>query len=533
MEERDRLRIRGLVPPRQLSLETQCEKILRVVDDTQSDLDKNVYLAGLQDRNETLFFRVLQDNIEKMAPYVYTPTVGAVCQQFGAQFRRTRGVWLSSADRGQMAAAVHNWPHDDVQVVVVTDGSRILGLGDLGANGMGIPIGKLALYTAAGGIDPSRTLPVMLDCGTNNEKLLQDPYYLGMQHKRLQGEEYYSLVHEFIESVYARWPNALVQFEDFQSQHAAGILNAYRNRVLCFNDDIQGTGATTLAGILSALRQVAGPGNEPPALADQRIVVVGAGSAGVGVAHALKEGMRAHGVSEADARNCFWLLDQHGLIGEGHDPAGVLPEARCFAREDAATGASLEEVIAAVKPTVLLGLTGVPGVFSEEAIRTMAKHTERPIVFPLSNPTSRAECTAEQAYTWSEGRAIVASGSPFTSYTYKDTTLHPSQCNNMYIFPGVGLGATLVQARIVSDNMLNAAAFALAGAVSEEEMECGMVFPRVRDIREVSHTVAVAVARSALADGIARATPPSGDLERWVRESMYQPEYQPIVNSVY
>ena len=539
LSERERLRIRGLVPPRQLSLETQVAKIMQNLHGGEfpTDLEKHGFLAGLGDRNETLFYRVLVDHIEELAPLIYTPTVGQACTSFSSQYRRTRGMYLSTDDVGEMGPIMHNWPYDDVQIVVVTDGSRILGLGDLGVNGMGIPIGKLSLYVAAGGIDPRRTLPIMLDAGTDNPALLKDPYYLGKQHKRLRGQAYFDMVHEMMESVYARWPGALVQFEDFASDHAQTLLDRYRHRHLCFNDDIQGTGATTLAGLMCSLRHV-DPAQQPAALGEQRIVVVGAGSAGLGVASAVMKGMVQEGLTEEQAAARFYVLDADGLLGKDRDPDTVPPAAKPFLRADLPTQ-GLASVVDSVKPTILLGLTGVPGVFTEGIIRSMAAGVPTPIIFPLSNPTDRAECTAEQAYTWTDGKAVFASGSPFDPVphpTQPGVMKSPSQANNMFIFPGVGLGATLVQARSVSDAMFHAAAQELANSVPEEDLAQGMVFPRVQGIREASKRVAAAVMRSALDDGIARRTPKRTgvrDLQQYVAGHMWDPLYQPLYNHVY
>ena len=437
-------------------------------------------------------------------------------------------MYFSSQDRGQMASMVYNWPHDDVQVIVVTDGSRILGLGDLGANGMGIPVGKLSLYVAAGGVDPRRTLPVMLDCGTDNEELRNDPTYLGMTHRRLKGDEYFSLVHEFVMSVFQRWPNALLQFEDFSTANAQAILDAYKGIKLCFNDDIQGTGAVTLAGLLGALRAQ----KSDQMLRDQKIFVVGAGSAGIGVATSICQGMQHQGLTEEEANSRIWVFDDKGLIGSNRAEDSLSPQQRPFRRRDEEGDLSLKDAIAKHRPAILLGLTGVSGLFTEPVVREMAKHHARPIIFPLSNPTSSAECTAEQAYEWTEGRAIFASGSPFDPVVMNGKTLRPSQCNNMFIFPGVGLGATGVRSKAVTDEMLFAGVQALADSVTEEEIDAGMVFPPVSKIRNVAIAVAAAVARSAMAHGIARRMPPA-NLEAFLDRTMWKPEYRPIIQNVY
>lgn len=455
---------------------------------------------------------------------MYTPTVGLVCQKFGSIFRRPRGMFFSAEDRSHFGAMLHNWPCDDVEVIVVTDGSRILGLGDLGVNGMGIPIGKLALYSAAGGIDPRKVLPVMLDTGTNNEQFLNDPFYLGMQHPRLTGEAFWSVVDEFMRAVRHRWPNALVQFEDFSSDHAADVLNAYRLKQLCFNDDIQGTGATVLAGALSACERVQVP------LKDQRIVILGAGSAGLGVATTLLQGMLREGLSADEARSRFYIMDQHGLIGATR--GGLSSGQKYFSRTDVADKTSLVDVVKHVKPTMLMGLSAARGAFTQEAVEEMAKHVAHPILFPLSNPTSVAECTAQQAYDWTGGRCVFASGSPFAPVTYDGKQFGVSQCNNMFIFPGVGLACTVGQMARVTDRMLYAAAKALSQCMTPEEVANGQVFPSVRNIRHVSLKVATAVMQCALDDEIAGFRPKirrGASLEDYIASKMYFPHYHALV----
>ena len=435
--ERDRLRIRGLVPPRTLTLAMQSEKIMAVVSQKTNELEKHSFLLDLLDRNETLYYRMLIDNLEQLAPIVYTPTVGLACQKFGSVFRRARGMYFSSQDAGQMGVMCHNWPRDDVEVVVVTDGSRILGLGDLGANGMGIPIGKLALYVAAGGIDPRKVLPVMLDLGTDNASLQSDPWYLGMTHSRLRGQQYHAMVDEFVRAVHARWPHALIQFEDFSSDKAATILETYREKHLCFNDDIQGTGAVVLGALLAAVRTQ----GEDARLRDQRIVICGAGSAGMGVAASLAAAMVGReGLPQSQTAQRFWVVDQHGLLGKGRAPGALTEAQAAFARPvggvELRDGARLSEVVSAVKPTILLGFTGVGGAWEEGVVREMAKHVARPIIFPLSNPTANAECTAEQAYKWTGGAAVFGGGSPFAAVTLPNgKEVLPSQINNMFMFP--------------------------------------------------------------------------------------------------
>jgi malate dehydrogenase (oxaloacetate-decarboxylating)(NADP+) len=464
--------------------------------------------------------------MEEMAPLIYTPTVGQACKEFGMRYRRPRGMYFTEEDRGHMAAMVYNWPHKDVHVICVTDGSRILGLGDLGANGMGIPIGKLSLYCAAGGIAPHRVLPVVIDAGTDNEDLLNDDFYLGVQKKRMKGPDYFQLVDEFMQAVKHRWPNVLVQFEDFSSDKAQILLNHYRHDHLCFNDDIQGTGATTLAGVLGALRAKGETVND---LGNQRIVIAGAGSAGIGVAQVLMQAMMEQGRTAEEAKDCFYVVDATGLLGVEQNDS-LSQEQKKFTRE-VDGGMPLDEVVKKYKPTMLLGMTGVGGLFKEDIVREMAAHCERPILFPLSNPTIKAECTAEQAFEWTNGKCIFASGSPFDPVTIGDKTFYPTQCNNMYIFPGLGLGATICGAKRVTDKMLYVAAEALANFVSDEELEVGKVFPPLASIRDVSRTVAVAVIEQAMKEGQAAKLAGKNieDLDSYVHSKMYDPVYVPLV----
>jgi len=521
--ERDRLRFRGLLPPRRVNMSIQKKRILKSVREQSSDIDKNIILEDLHDRNETLYHRVLVDHMEEMAPLIYTPTVGQACKEFGMRYRRSRGMYFSEEDRGHMAAMVHNWPHNDVRVICVTDGSRILGLGDLGSNGMGIPIGKLSLYCAAGGIPPHRVLPVVIDAGTDNKDLLEDEFYLGVQKKRLQGSAYYQLIDEFMQAVRNRWPNVLVQFEDFSSDKAQVLLNHYRNDHLCFNDDIQGTGATTLAGVFGSLRA---KGENVNTLGDQRILIAGAGSAGIGVAQVLVQAMVEQGRTQEEAKKKIFIVDHNGLLGTAFNDSLSL-EQRSFARE-VDGGISLQAVVKKYKPTILLGLTGQEGLFKEHIIKEMAKHCERPVIFPLSNPTTNAECTATQAFEWTGGRCLFASGSPFDPVTIDDgRVFYPTQCNNMYIFPGLGLGATLCGAKHVSDKMLYVAAEALANHMTDEEFRQGKIFPSLSKIRDVSRNVAVAVIGQAIVEG--QVSKVYDDLDAFVKKKMYNPIYVPIV----
>jgi len=525
--ERDRLRFRGLLPPRRVNMQIQKERVLEEIRAEESMIRKHVILEDVHDRNETLYHRILVDHMEEMAPIIYTPTVGQACNEFAMRYRRPRGMYFCEEDRGHMAAMMYNWPQRDVQVIVVTDGSRILGLGDLGANGMGIPIGKLSLYCAAGGIAPHRVMPVVIDVGTDNEALLKDKFYLGVQKPRMKGAPYYHLVDEFLQAARHRWPNVLIQFEDFSSNVAQKILNKYRDEFLCFNDDIQGTGATTLAGILGGLRA---KGEKPTALGDQRILIAGAGSAGVGVAQVLMQAMMEHGRSEEEAKKCFFVADENGLLGTER-LSELSAEQAMFAR-DTDGGLSLSEIVNKYKPTMILGMTAVGGLFSEQLIRDMAKHCEKPIIFPLSNPTTKAECSAKQAFEWTDGRCIFASGSPFDPVEMEDgRTFYPTQCNNMFVFPGIGLGVTLCGAKTVSDRMLYVAAEALANYVTEDELAEGKVFPNLTTIRDVSKKVAIAVIEEAVETGQASKLTEKdlADLDSFVTRKMYDPVYVPLI----
>ncbi len=516
LEERKQLGLTGLLPPRVFTLEEQLLRLRENYNHLTTDLDKYVFIEAVHDRNETLYYRFLVENLEELSPIIYTPTVGHACQLFGHLYRRPRGMYLSSSLQGSFRKTIDNWPQEEVDIIVVTDGSRILGLGDLGANGMGIPIGKLALYVACAGIDPSRTLPVMLDVGTNNEELLADKLYLGEQHKKPSGDEYYELVYEFMIAARDRWPKALIQFEDFTNDHAFSLLNKYRSRFLCFNDDLQGTGAVALAGLLAALR-VTGE-----KIQDQRIVFLGAGTAAVGSADIMAAVMVENGLTPEQARKRFWLVDSKGLVTTGR--GDTLAEHKVpYAREEGYLE-TLLDVVKQVKPTVLLGLSMQSGAFTEEVIKAMQKHVEQPIIFALSNPTSKAECTPEQVYRWTNGLGIYASGSPFAPVQFNGKTFKPCQGNNMYIFPGVGLGATLSEARTVTDSMFLAAAKTLAALVGEQELEVGALYPSLTQIRDISAAIAAAVWEIAWSEGNAIRKIPDNPM-RFVKNKMYFPDY--------
>lgn len=532
MAERDRLGIRGLVPPRFLNIEQQAAKVYEHIKNCKTNLDKWLLLQALQDRNETLFYQLIISHVEELAPVIYTPTVGEVCLQYSRLFRRARGMYFSAADRGNMHAMAYNWDNDRVDVIVVTDGSRVLGLGDLGVQGMGISVGKLDLYVAGAGLHPSFVLPVVLDVGTNNETLLQDPYYLGLPHPRLQGDEYYAVVDEFISAVRTRWPHVLVQFEDFSSDHAAELLERYRHNICCFNDDIQGTAAVVLGGVYGA---VACLGLPRSGITQQRFLVCGAGSAGMGITTALHAAMMKHGLSADEAYSRFVVLDYDGVIGTAREnvASAVLP----FKSKLIADKTDLLSAVHAFKPTGLLGLSTVSGLFTEDVLTAMGQYNERPMIFPLSNPTSRAECTSQQAANTTQGRAIFSSGSPFPDAQAGGRTVKANQGNNFYVFGGVGLGVLLSGASHVSDAMLQAAAEALPCMLTQDDMRTGTIYPRVAEIRHISAYIAAAVMRAAYKGGLANKkeakrvmdTLTDEELREWVMSKMFKPDYVPLI----
>lgn len=513
--EREVLGLRGLLPPHVHTMDEQVMRVMANFRSKSSDLERYVQMVSLQDRNETLFYRVVTQYLEEMLPIIYTPTVGKACQEYGYIFRRSRGFYISSEDRGRVAQILRNWPVPDVRVIVVTDGERILGLGDLGAYGMGIPVGKLSLYTACAGINPLQCLPITIDVGTENETLLKDPLYTGLRQKRLRGAEYDALIEEFVAAVEAVFPGVLIQFEDFGNHNAFRLLERYRTRTCTFNDDIQGTGAVALAGVLSSLRLSGGK------LADQRVLFFGAGEAGLGIADQIAAVLEAEGLPAAEARQRCWFVDSKGLIvaGREHLTANKLPYAHAHA-----PCADLLSAVQAIKPTMLIGVSGQGRAFTKEIVQTLAKYSPRPLVFALSNPTSKAECTAEEAYTWTDGRAVFASGSPFAPVTLAGKTHVPGQGNNVYIFPGVGLGVVATGARRVTDAMFIRAARTLASLVRASELAEGRVYPALTRIHEVSLAIAVAVAEEIYAAKLA-SVPRPAELTAHVKAQMFQPEY--------
>jgi malate dehydrogenase (oxaloacetate-decarboxylating)(NADP+) len=497
-----------------LSQEEQAARALQHIRRQPTDLEKYIELSALHDRNESLFFRILCDHIDEMQPLVYTPTVGLACQKYGHIFQRPRGLFIGASDRGRVEQVLRNWPYQPA-IIVVTDGERILGLGDLGANGMGIPVGKLALYTACAGIHPNLCLPVMLDFGTNNEELLADPYYIGLRQRRLRGAAYDELVEEFVSAAQQVFPGVLIQFEDFANQNAFRLLKKYRERICTFNDDIQGTAAVALAGLLSALRITGAR------LEDQKILFLGAGEAATGIADLIVAAMTDQGATLQAARERCWLFDSHGLVVRSR--GGLAEQKLPYAHEHAAL-ASFPEAVRALKPSAIIGVAAVGGTFTKEVLADMARINAQPIVFALSNPTSKAECTAEEAYRHTDGRALFACGSPFDPVTLNGKTYVPRQGNNSYIFPGVGLAVIVSRARRVKDQMFMAAAHALAEQVAPSDLAQGSLYPALPRIREVSAAIATAVAAAAYRLGVAEAARPA-DLGAHVRSQMFEPRY--------
>ena len=518
-EEREILGLRGLLPPVVQSMEVQVMRVLENFRRKSNDIEKYLFMIGLQDRNKTLFYRVVIDYIEEMMPIIYTPTVGQACQEYGHIFRRPRGIFISAKDRGRMPELLRNWPYRDIRIIVVTDGERILGLGDLGADGMGIPVGKLALYTACAGIHPSLSLPVTLDVGTENEDLLNDPLYIGLKQRRLRGAAYDEFIEEFIVAVEEVFPRTLVQFEDFGNINAFRLLERYRDKICAFNDDIQGTAAVALAGLYSALRIKGGK------LSEQKFLFVGAGEAGQGAAALTVAALVAEGLSVEEARQRCWFVDSQGLVVKSRSD---LTGRKLLYAHDHEFIRDLPEVVEALKPTALIGVSARHGLFTRPVLEAMGRQNERPIVFSLSNPTSKSECTAAEAYTWTEGRAIFASGSPFDPVVLEGKRLVPAQGNNVYIFPGVGLGVIACGAQQVIDEMFFVAAKVLAHEVSADDLEQGSVYPPLARIREVSATVAAAVAEVAYQRGLATKPRPA-DLAAHIKSLMYEPKYQSYI----
>lgn len=513
-EERNSFGLRGLLPYAIHDQNIQIERIMSNIRRKESDLERYILLSALQDRNERLFYKTVLEHIEEVMPLIYTPTVGQACKEFSHIFRHTQGFYINPEDQGHMVEVMANWPQRDIRVIVVTDGQRILGLGDLGANGMGIPIGKLALYCACAGIHPSQCLPVMLDVGTNNETLLDDPFYLGYPHKRITGELYEDLVEEFVQAVQKNFPKALIQFEDFLTPNAIGLLRKYQDRVLCFNDDIQGTASVVLSGVYASTRIT------QKKYKDLTIMFLGAGSAATGIGDLMVHAFESEGLSKEEAKRRLWFCDGKGLVVASRTDLvdHKLPFAHEHPQMDFIT--ALKDI----KPDILIGATAQGGSFTEEAIALMSEFNERPVIFALSNPTSNAECTAEQAYMWSQGRAVFASGSPFKPVVYGDKTIRTGQGNNAYIFPGVGLGVIVSETKHIPEEIFLVASRTLAKAVSEKDISEGALYPRLTEIRRVSKEIAIAVANFAYDNHLTRSPKPA-DIEKAISDYMYDPTY--------
>ena len=513
--ERERLDLTGLLPPAVESIEDQVARVMAGVQSRPAALDKYVHLSALQNENETLFFRTLIDNLEALLPIVYTPTVGQACLEWSRIYRQPRGLYITPHHRGRIREVLRRWPRERAGVIVVTDGGRILGLGDLGANGMGIPIGKLALYVACAGVHPALCLPVMLDVGTDTESVRDDRFYLGLREPRLGGAAYDELLEEFVTAAQEVFPGVLIQFEDFATANAFALLARYRSRVCCVNDDIQGTGAMGLAGLYAASRLTGKP------LQEQRLLFFGAGGANTGIATLVVSALARSGVSEPQARQRCWFIDSQGLVVASR--SGLAGHKRQFAQEHE-TIVDLLAAVEAIRPSVLIGASGQAGAFTEPVLAAMARYNERPVVFALSNPTSKAECTAEQAYRATQGRAIFAAGSPFAPVTLNGRTYVTGQSNNSYVFPGVGLGVLASGSTRVTDEMFFAAARALADQVSAEDLAAGRILPPASRMRAVAAAVATAVAEIAYRDGVATQPRPH-DLGVQIRADMYRASY--------
>ncbi|HFK1784502.1 TPA: oxaloacetate-decarboxylating malate dehydrogenase [Bacillus cereus] len=526
--EREELGLKGLLPPAVLTLEEQARRAYEQFSSQPDDLLKNVYLTALHDRNEVLFYRILTDHLREMLPIVYTPTVGVAIQRYSHEYRKPRGVYLSINDPSGIEEAFTNIgaTAENIDLVVVTDGEGILGIGDWGVGGINIAIGKLAVYTAAVGIDPSRVLPVILDVGTNREELLNNPFYIGNRHPRITGKAYDEFIDTFVQAVNKQFPKALLHWEDFSSRNARKILDKYRHDVCTFNDDIQGTGAVSLAAVLSAVKASGVP------LSEHRVVVFGAGTAGIGIADQVRDAMVRVGVSEEESYKRFWCIDRNGLVTDNMED--LLDFQIPYARKEVEVSGwkqndviGLAEVVKHVKPTILIGTSTVAGAFKEEIIKEMASHVERPIILPMSNPTPLAEAKPADLIEWTEGRALVATGSPFEPVTYNGVTYVIGQSNNALIFPGLGLGTIVVRASVMTDGMFAAAAEAVASMVDTSQPGAP-ILPEVEELRNISEMVAIEVAKVAVAEGVARVNLSDNDIKMAVKEAMWKPEYRQI-----
>ncbi|KAL9669298.1 hypothetical protein QQ045_006842 [Rhodiola kirilowii] len=519
-KERDAHYLRGLLPPTVVSQDLQVKKMMHSFRKYKVPLQRYMALMELQESNSKLFYKLLIENVEELLPVVYTPTVGEACQKYGSIFRRPQGLFISLREKGKILEVLRNWPEKNIQVIVVTDGERILGLGDLGCQGMGIPVGKLSLYTALGGVRPSACLPVTIDVGTNNEELLKDEFYIGLRQRRATGQEYSDLLHEFMTAVKQIYgEKVLVQFEDFANHNAFDLLATYSPTHLVFNDDIQGTASVVLAGLISALKLVGG------SLADHKFLFLGAGEAGTGIAELIAlEISKQTNTPVEETRKNIWLVDSKGLIVSSRKES-LQHFKKPWAHEHEPVR-NLIDAVKAIKPTVLIGSSGAGRTFTKEVVETMASLNKRPVILALSNPTSQSECTAEQAYTWSQGRAIFASGSPFPPVEFEGKTFTPGQANNAYIFPGFGLGLIMSGAIRVHEDMLLAASEALASQVTEENYKKGLIYPPFTNIRKISARIAASVAAKAYELGMATRLPQPQDLVKYAESCMYSPSYR-------
>ena len=524
-EERDAFGLNGLLPPHILSIDEQIDRRMEALRALPTDFDRHVFMRELQDTNETLYYALLVRNIEELLPVIYTPSVGLGCQRFSRYYRRPRGLFLNPHLQDRLDDIFANPRFDAVECIVVTDGERILGLGDLGAGGMGIPIGKLAIYSAAGGIDPATTLPITLDVGTNNAELLVDPLYVGLHQRRVTGQAYDDFVEAFIQAVIRRWPNVLLQWEDFHKNNASRLLERYRDRLCCFNDDIQGTASVTTGTLMAAVRVTGQP------LRDQRVAILGGGSAGIGIADLIRRAMIEDGLSEAEATKRFYIVGRHGLVTDATENLEAFQKPFVQRRDDL-TGWQLDDwkrnslldVVRNARPTVLIGVSGQPGVFTEEVIREMAKHVVRPIIFPLSNPTSCVEALPSSVVEWTDGRAIIGTGSPFKPFDYAGKRHVFAQTNNSYIFPGVGLATLAVGARRVTDGMFLAAAKALAELSPAKAQAGAPLLPPLNEMLAVSRHIALAVARQACVEGLTE-TLSDDQIVSMIDAKIWRPEY--------
>ena len=514
-EERDRLGLRGLLPPAVSTLKDQAKRLKEVIDTEDKPINKYLTLESVHATNEQLFYELVVENVEEFMPLIYTPTVGEACQKYSHINRNMRGLYVSMKDKGHVAELVANVPNEEVDIIVVTDGSRILGLGDLGVNGMGIPVGKLALYTACAGVNPKKALPVTLDVGTDTEAYLKDPLYLGLRQKRVTGDEYFALMEEFINAVRARWPHVLIQFEDFQNSVAFTHLANWRDKICCFNDDIQGTASVVLTGLYSAMRV------KKEKLSQQRILFLGAGAAAAGIAHLIADAMTEDGISKTEALKHIAFFDSKGLVTKTR--GDKLAAHKVDFAHDMKNTTDFVQAIRDQRPTALIGVSATGGTFTEEVVKTMAELNAQPIIFALSNPTSKSECTAEQAYVWSQGRCLFACGSPFAPVALNGKTYIPRQGNNSYVFPGIGFGCICARAKTVPNQVFLTAAKTLADLVSESDLANGSLYPPLSEVRKLSAQIAAAVAEYCFDNGIAGEERPA-DVHAAVKAAMWCPE---------